>query len=133
MQYKLNNKWILWFHNSKNNWKKSGYTKLLELDYLEEIALLINNFNKLGGLFNNHFIIMRDGIFPIWEDNANKNGGCISIKVEINNSEIFYKLLQNIVAENIIDSLHINGLSICIKNPNYCIIQVWLKKENTKN
>ena len=62
MQYKLNNKWILWFHNSKNNWKKSGYTKLLELDYLEEIALLINNFNKLGGLFNNHFIIMRDGI-----------------------------------------------------------------------
>ena len=133
MQYKLHDKWKLWFHNSKNNWKKDGYTKLLEFNYLEEIAYLINNFDKLGGLNNNHFIIMRNNILPIWEDKLNKKGGCMSIKIELNNSnKLFYNLLKNIVCETLDDSLLINGISICIKNPNYCIIQVWLMSENKK-
>tara|TARA_Y100000768_G_scaffold331495_1_gene270733 strand:- start:3556 stop:4017 length:462 start_codon:yes stop_codon:yes gene_type:complete len=131
MEHKLNNIWNLWFHNKKNNWKKEGYSKLLQFTYLEEILYLLNNFNKLGGLNNNHFILMRDNILPIWEDELNKYGGCISIKIEINKSkELLNKLIIYIVSEYFNNSLLINGVSICIKNPNYCIIQVWLKKEN---
>jgi hypothetical protein len=131
MKYKLNTNWTLWFHNKKNNWKKEGYSEILKFNYLEEIIYLLNNFDKLGGLNNNHFIIMRENILPIWEDTLNRNGGCISIKIEINKSiELWNKLVSYIVSENFKDSMLINGLSICIKNPNYCIIQVWLQKEN---
>lgn len=133
MDLKLKNKWILWFHNKKNIWSINGYEKLLEINYLEEYFYLINNFDKLGGLVNNHYFIMKNNILPIWEDKNNINGGCISIKTEINDTEnIWNKISLNIISEKITNYENINGISICIKNPNYCIIQIWLNKKDNK-
>jgi len=131
MNKKLNNEWILWFHDKKNNWNITGYEKLLSISYLEEFILFMNNYNKLGGINNNHYFLMRDKILPIWEDPKNINGGCISIKLEIYKvEEIWNKLCMYIIGETIPDSLLINGISICIKNPNFSIIQIWLASKN---
>ena len=132
MKQKLNTKWILWFHSIRNNWTIDGYKKLLNITYLEEFLLFINNYEKLGGINNNHYFLMRDNILPIWEDPANINGGCISIKLEIYKvEEIWNKLCMYIISETIPDSMFINGISICIKNPNYSIIQLWLNNKNS--
>ena len=134
MTEKLHNYWTLWFHNSINDWTIKGYTKLLKITNIKEYLYFLNNYNLLGGINNNHFFFMRENIKPIWEDPLNKNGGCISIKVEINKIENTWDLLSSyIIGETIPDSLNINGISICIKNPNYSIIQIWLKKKNDNN
>ena len=128
---KLNNIWILWFHNIKNNWKMDGYKQLLKFEYLPEFLIFINNYKYIKNLFNTQFFLMRENINPIWEDEQNRNGGCISIKC-INNNLIdtWNSLCLKIIGESIIDSHDINGISICIKNINYSIIQLWLKNKN---
>tara|TARA_B110000208_G_C11661576_1_gene391852 strand:+ start:87 stop:560 length:474 start_codon:yes stop_codon:yes gene_type:complete len=133
MEYKyiLNSNWNLWFHDKKKNWNISGYKNIIKFKYLEEILYFINNYNKIGGLNYNHFILMRESIEPIWEHKLNRDGGCISIKVEISKVLSFWnKLLVYLVSEKLPDSFDINGLSLCIKNPNYSIIQIWLKNKN---
>ena len=132
MNQKLNTKWILWFHSIRNNWTIKGYEKLLKITYLEEFLLFLNNYNELGGINNNHYFLMRKNILPIWEDPQNINGGCISIRLEIYKvEEIWNKLCMYIIGETIPDSTDINGISICIKNPNYSIIQLWLNNKNS--
>ena len=127
---KLQDNWNLWFHNKKDNWKIEGYSKLLKFEYLHEYLYFINNYHKLGGLNNNHYIIMKNNILPIWEDENNINGGCISIKVNIKEVEKIWNLLtMYILGNNITNYELINGISICVKNPNFSIIQIWLKKE----
>lgn len=131
LQYKLNNNWILWFHNKKNNWKLNGYKKLLEFNFLEEFLYFVNNYNLLGELLANHYFIMKNDIKPIWEDENNKLGGCISIKINNFNAEnIWNKLCFYIIGNTIPNNNNINGISICIKNLNYTIIHIWLKEKD---
>ena len=89
MKYHLNNEWTLWYHNSKNNWKINGYTKLLNFKFLEEILYYLNNFDKLGGLYSSHFFFMKEKIKPVWEDP--NNIGCISIKSSIKDSVLLWE------------------------------------------
>ena len=134
MTEKLNTYWTLWFHDSINDWTINGYTKLLTINTIKDFLYFLNHNYLLGGVNNNHFFLMREEIKPIWEDNLNKDGGCISIKVEVSNvEETWEKLSTYIISESIPDSLNINGISICIKNPNYSIIQIWLKEKNINN
>lgn len=129
----LNSTWNLWFHKIINNWKITGYEKLLEIKNIKELLYFMNNYDKIGGLNNNHYFLMRENITPIWEDPLNIKGGCISLKVDINEVELKWnKLCAYILGESIPNSLLVNGISVCIKNPNYSIIQIWLKEKNSE-
>ena len=131
MKYKLKYNWKLWFHNEKKNWKINGYNNLLEFNYLEEFIYFVNNYKLLDELLANHFFLMKNNIKPIWEDENNKNGGCISIKTNNFNAEnIWNKLCFYIIGNTIENSFNINGISICIKNLNYTIIHIWVKKKD---
>ena len=71
------------------------------------------------------FFCMKDGISPIWEDIANIDGGCISIKLQLNEAFILWNLLFTYFASNNIDE-NINGISISPKK-NFNIIKIWMK------
>ena len=71
---------------------------------------------------------MKDNILPILEDENNIKGGCISFKYDINIVEDKWnKICAEIIGGKFPDIFDINGISICIKNPNYSIIQIWIK------
>ena len=131
MNIKLSDTWILWKNIKKKDWTINGYKELFKLEYLEELMYLMNNYDKLGGLNNSHFFIMKENILPIWEDKNNINGGCISFKYEINIVESKWnELCAEIIGNNFPDNFDINGISICIQNPHYSIIQIWIKNQN---
>ena len=69
----LNNKWILWSHELNNtNWEKNSYKKLYELNNLYDLKIINDFISK--DLFNyNMIFMMKDGIFPTWEDQNNYN------------------------------------------------------------
>ena len=78
--YELNTSWVLWYHSLKDTtWTKSSYKQLFEINTLTDYKLLEDAI-QLNHLQNGMFFLMRDGIFPNWEDPENTQGCCISFK-----------------------------------------------------
>lgn len=129
MEFK--NKWNVWYHHIKDNWKISGYRKIYNITNIQNFWELYNNWNKLGGILSKQFFIMKNNITPLWEDKMNINGGCWSLKININLAEKLWEYLSILlVSENIYDNDNINGLSICVKKNNICVIKIWVKDNN---
>ena len=129
MEFK--NTWNVWYHHTKNNWKLSGYRKIYNITNIQNFWELYNNWNKLGGILSKQFFVMKNNITPLWEDKMNINGGCWSLKININISEKLWEYLSILlVSENIYKNNNINGLSICVKKNNICVIKIWVKDNN---
>ena len=128
---KLQNKWILWNHGlNDKSWSNDSYKNIFVYQNLYDLKIYFDNLDLLQ-LQNSMYFIMRDGIFPTWEDKNNKNGCCASFKVPSNDILETWKLLiQNILCENIHKNIqkydNINGISISPKK-EFNIIKIWFK------
>lgn len=137
--YKIEDKWNLWYHSLTNDkWTKETYKKIIDINNLLDYYFLRKNFERQH-LQNGMFFIMRNNIFPTWEDPDNRLGGCVSFKVyskDIINA--WNNLLLNLITENLTIDINdydeINGISISPKK-EFNIIKIWLKNnnENYKN
>ena len=130
---KLQNKWILWNHGlNDKSWSNDSYKNIFEYNNLYDLKIYFDNLDLLQ-LQNSMYFIMRDGIFPTWEDINNCNGCCASFKVSSNDILNTWKLLlQNILCENIHKNIqkynNINGISISPKK-EFNIIKIWFKSK----
>ena len=128
---KLQNKWILWNHGlNDKSWSNDSYKNIFVYQNLYDLKIYFDNLDLLQ-LQNSMYFIMRDGIFPTWEDKNNKNGCCASFKVSSSDILNTWKLLlQNILCENIHKNIkkydNINGISISPKK-EFNIIKIWFK------
>ena len=128
---KLQNKWILWNHGlNDKSWSNNSYKNIFVYQNLYDLKIYFDNLDILQ-LQNSMYFIMRDGIFPTWEDKNNSNGCCVSFKVLSNDIlETWKLLLQNILCENIHKNIqkydNINGISISPKK-EFNIIKIWFK------
>ena len=127
--YKLKNKWTLWYHSINNKeWTNDSYVKVIELRTLLDYKLLENIF-RINHLQNGMFFIMKNNIFPTWEDPNNRLGGCISFKYDNNILKEFLKLLLLCITNNLSTKENINeinGLSIAPKK-EFNIVKIWTK------
>lgn len=128
----LNDTWSIYFHNPfDNNWDESGYIKLFTLANIEEFIMINSLLKKHTN--EGMFFIMRDHIFPKWNDPENKNGGFLSIKILKDKVPLFFeKIVIDLINETLLKpeyyhlSGNINGVSISPKK-HFCIIKVWVK------
>lgn len=129
----LSNKYSLWYHHDKENWKISGFKKIYEINNIKDFWSFYNNLDKIGGITFKHYFLMKDDIPPIWEDEVNKQGGCFSYKINDDDAEkLWTELSVYLVCDELTnDPLDIVGLSICSKKNNSTIIKIWNK--NSKN
>ena len=133
-EYALNTQWDLWYHSiNDNQWNKQSYKNLFTISNLYDIKSLNDYLLKIH-LQNGMFFIMRDDIFPTWEDPENRLGGCISFKVKSNEIlDSWNKLFIYLISENIINDKkefeEINGISIAPKK-EFNIIKIWLRNDN---
>lgn len=127
-------KWNIWYHYDKDNWKLSGYKKIYEINNISSFWKLYNNWDKLDGILNKHLFLMRNDITPIWEDTNNINGGCWSYKI---NEELAINLWEDLsiylICEQISPTIpnEILGISISSKKNNNVVIKIW--NQNSKN
>uniref|UniRef100_A0A6C0C4S1 Eukaryotic translation initiation factor 4E n=1 Tax=viral metagenome TaxID=1070528 RepID=A0A6C0C4S1_9ZZZZ len=130
--YTLNNKWVLWFHSLKNpNWDNKSYIKVIEIKTLLDFKLL-NDVLRINHLQNGMFFLMKNDIFPTWEDPKNRLGGCISFKYDNNILKEWLKILLLCITDNLSNKRNINdinGLSISPKK-EFNIIKVWIKDDS---
>ena len=108
------------------NWNIESYEVIKHITTLNELVSIIEYIpDEL--LTNCMFFFMKDNIKPMWEDEMNKNGGCISYKIPNNDCYKLWKdIIYSYVSSKITNSENINGLSISPKR-NFCIIKIWLK------
>ena len=102
MEYKLNTNWCLWYHSiNDNKWSQSSYKKLLTITNLYGLKA-INDIIQPIHLQNGMFFLMRENIFPTWEDPDNREGCCVSFKISGSVlKEQWYHIISEILTENI--------------------------------
>jgi len=128
----LNDLWSVYFHDPYNDeWERNSYTKITTISTIKE-------YNMLYSLLKEHvhqgmFFLMREHIFPKWNDNENKNGGFLSIKILKNKMYDFCNdLFINLINESLLTEEHVsawstlNGISVSPKK-HFCIVKIWLK------
>jgi hypothetical protein len=127
------NKWSLWYHHEKDNWKISGYKKIYEINNSTDFWKLYNNWDKIKGINYKHYFLMKENIIPIWEDEENINGGCWSFKInEDQTYNLWTDLSVYLVCNQLLnDNSDIVGISSCLKKNNNSVIKIWNK--NSKN
>ena len=135
--YELNTSWVLWYHSLKDTtWTKSSYKQLFEINTLIDYKLLEDAI-QLNHLQNGMFFLMRDGIFPNWEDPDNTQGCCISFKIPGENvkaefmKQILYCLTEDILKDP--DTWEeLNGISISPKK-EFNIVKLWMRNKQSKH
>ena len=132
----IQSEWNLWYHSiTDNNWKRESYKKIMTIKNFYDFYFLKINYERQH-LQNGMFFIMRDNIFPTWEDPDNRLGGCISYKIPSNNIlEAWNQLFLNLICENLtlneLTTDEINGISISPKK-EFNIIKIWIRNDNEK-
>jgi len=122
---------VLWNHNMNDqNWDLESYKKIAIYKTVEDYWMYSKELtNKL--INNGMFFLMKEGIMPTWEDPKNIEGGCISIKLSLNEAvELWNKISVYLVSDNFDGK--INGISISPKK-NFNIIKIWVKEEINMN
>lgn len=134
----LNDVWCLYFHDPyDSNWTNESYKLLGTLSTVEEFwqhnICLKNDSNK--GMF----FVMRDYVFPCWDDPYNIEGGCLSIKVLKESVADFWEdISMKLLGETLLKEAHrdkwnvVNGVSTSPKK-HFCIIKIWVKDSSLDN
>jgi len=134
MNTQFDNEWNLWYHNSRDIWTIDGYKKIYNIKTIKDYWKLFNNWDKLGGVNNKHFFLMKNNITPIWEDPINKNGGCWSFKITDSMSQDLWNDLSLYLVTETMSSVKddIVGLSVCLKKNNFSVVKIW-NRDNSNN
>lgn len=152
----LPNIWILYLYDKQiykkmaNNKKKkpniNPHKEIYQIRTVNDIEYILrlfkieteqttNNYNKLN-LDMNDYIIMRQGIEPIWEDPKNSNGGTFTIKIDHKYGyDTWATFIKYMVGETLTNEMNfINGITTSfiednrnIENPGACYtyIKIW--------
>lgn len=128
----LNDSWNVYFHDPFDiNWTNQSYVLISSIGDITEFWQ--NMFSMKDNLHKGMFFIMRDGVFPCWDDPSNINGGCLSIKILKDDVYPFWEdLCIKILGETLLKNEFrdkwnvINGISTSPKK-HFCIVKIWLR------
>lgn len=133
----LHNEWVLWAHFPHDtDWSLDSYKKVADLNSVEGV-IAINETIPDTLIKNCMLFLMKKGIQPIWEDPANRDGGCFSYKIQNKDVPYIWRNLTYCITGESVTSDHsvlssINGITISPKK-NFCIVKIWFKNCNYQN
>ena len=140
----LQDVWTVYFHDPDDaNWNLSSYVRLGDVSTLKDFWDYHGAVAKY--LSRGMFFVMREHVYPCWDDKHNIQGGCISMKVLKDDMPAFWDyLVMNMLGERLfippekkdraaVDEDEdawsvVNGLSVSPKR-YFCIVKLWLRTE----
>lgn len=134
----INDIWYVYFHDPLDvDWTITSYIRLSSIGSIEQFW---ENMNCMKNqVHKGIFFIMREYVFPCWDDINNINGGCLSIKILKDQlAEFWEDLCIKLLGETLLkeNKRHlwniINGISSSPKK-HFCIIKIWLKNDSLAN
>lgn len=134
--YPLNSEWNLWYHSIKDTrWTKESYKQIYTLKNLYDYKIMEELFQK-NYLQNCMLFLMRNDIYPLWEDPENIEGCCVSFKIP---SKDLVKTWNTSILKIICEEIHkdkdnfneLNGVSISPKK-EFNILKLWVRSNIKK-
>lgn len=123
-EYKLKNKWTLWFHHIDDpNWSEDSYIHVKDVYTLRDYYEIVNYIvNVNAGMF----FFMKNDISPKWQDISNVYGGFWSYRILKSKAlNLWNRLLCLLISDELTvdknDMEEINGISISPKINNSII------------
>ena len=96
----------------------------MTVTYVEEIITLIHTLPE-SVLTTCMFFFMKEHVNPVWEDSANKQGGCFSYKITQSCfdcwRDVSYSMVGKTLSKDKVFQESITGISISPKK-NFCIL-----------
>jgi hypothetical protein len=134
----LNDLWSVYFHNPiSDDWERTGYIKIADISTVQEYWQMYRSISP--HIHNGMWFVMREHIFPSWDDPLNKEGSFLSFKVLKSDIIDFSKsILIRMLGETMFTDEHkekwasINGVSFSPKK-NFCIIKIWFQNQESKD
>jgi hypothetical protein len=134
----LNDSWCLYFHDPKGeDWSRGSYVRIGRVSTIEDYWALENNLRDR--LHIGMFFLMRESVFPLWEDKENIKGGYLSIRIERPHVLSSWETIcGRILGETFLKPEYaglfsrINGVSISPKKA-FCIMKIWLRDKSVNN
>ncbi len=129
--YSLNTNWWVWYHAlDDKQWTKQSYKHIYTITNLYDLQGFHEVIQK-NHLQNGMFFIMREDIFPTWEDPDNREGCCVSYKVPGRVlKEEWSNAINRVISEDILvnpeEWENMNGISIAPKK-EFNIVKIWLR------
>ena len=125
----LSEKWVVWAHLPHDTkWSMNSYISIMTVTYVEEITALMHTLPD-SLLSTCMFFCMKEHVKPVWEDPANKQGGCFSYKITQSIADCWRNVAYSMVGKTLSKEKafqdSINGISISPKK-NFCILKVWM-------
>lgn len=123
--------WSFYFHDPNDkNWLHESYNLVAQISSANEMNGIHESLKDV--LHNGMFFLMREHVFPAWDDPCNINGGCLCVKIQKNAAEGFWHgICASLMGETLLKEEFrggdcvVNGASISPKN-FFCIIKIWL-------
>jgi len=135
---KLSNKFDFWYHiidTSSDQDYKAQIKKLAQFETLEDFWAIFQYLKKPDDFKQPIEIqLFKDGITPMWEDENNKNGGRISLKLRKEYSNLVWEELIFAFIGGYFDKEikeEINGLVMNCKK-DFNTLQIWTKNFNNE-
>jgi hypothetical protein len=136
----LQDVWTLYFHDPDDtNWNLNSYVRLGDISTVDDFWDYHGAAAKY--LSRGMFFVMREHVYPCWDDKHNIQGGCISMKVLKDDMQAFWDhLVMHMLGERLFvqpESTQtvdedtwsvVNGLSVSPKR-YFCIVKLWLRTE----
>jgi hypothetical protein len=125
----LHDSWTVYFHDPDNtNWTLQSYDRIADISSIDDFWGI--HIPLLPIVVHGMFFVMRENVFPCWDDAANINGGCISMKVAMELvPDVWDELLKRMLGETITlsstPSISVNGMSVSPKR-GFCVVKIWL-------
>jgi hypothetical protein len=127
----LDDVWCLFHHDAyDSNWTYESYVRIATMSSAEDFWHVQACLGPY--LTHNMFFVMREHSFPCWDDASNIDGGCVSVRVHVDDVQSYWEqlcaaLLCETLAEKEDDANAINGISVSPKH-QWCVFKVWLAR-----
>ena len=145
---KLQNKFSFWYRISEDLFSnqpkqtidlkdyENQVKKIAEFETIEDFWAIFQHLRKPDSCKSGiEFQMFKDPVKPMWEDENNKNGGRVTIKLRkgfttIICEEMIFALISDVLPEEI--KYEINGIVVASKR-DYNTLQIWIKSKDEKN
>lgn len=127
----LNDLWTLYFHDPNNpDWTFKSYINIATFSTVNEYFSIDKALKDK--LAHGMFFLMREHVFPCYDDALNQNGGVFTLKVATEDTARFWNELSiRTVGETLAKNMSvINGLSVSPKRC-FCIVKIWVANTET--
>lgn len=127
----INDVWSLYFHASDDpDWTLPSYVRLADVSTVQDFWTAASCIAP--HVPENMFFLMREGVYPCWDDPQNMYGGCVSIKVSKGDAvRAWEDVCVHVLGETMLKERSawelVNGVSISPKK-YFSIVKVWLKE-----